>query len=279
MDTQMDSTVATNRISTAGLLLLVITGFAACSAYGQSNALWKRSRLARPASNAATAQPADNGTRSELLFAPRIGTGGRVLNSARPGYANETPSPNQSLLATSLMAVEVPPQKKFQVNDQVTVIVREDKRSTTDTTLKNEKKWDISTELEDWIRIDGDEHLVPQNFTRGVPNIGFTYDDKYNGKGKTERKELLTLRVTARIIDVKPNGTLVLEARKTIKSDDDTQLTTLTGTCRSEDVTPDNTVLSTQLADVNISTVSQGPAKDAATSGWLKKALDFLKPF
>jgi flagellar L-ring protein precursor FlgH len=263
------------------VLLAMSACWIAQIASAQSNALWRRPRANAMVAGQGSSQPVGggNGVPAQAVFSPRVGAGGRVFSFNRPGYANETPPPNPGLLAASLMAVEVPPRKKFQVHDQVTVIVREDKRSTTDTTLKNEKKWDISTDLEDWIRIDGDEHLVPQNFTRGVPNIGFVYDDKYNGKGKTERKEVLTLRVTATIIDVKPNGTLVLEAKKTIKSDDDVQLTTLTGTCRSEDVTPDNTVLSTQLANVNISTVSNGPAKDAATSGWLKKALDFLKPF
>lgn len=260
------------------LLAWCLCGVAPADA--QSNALWRRVR-ANGVSPAAASQSAEapSAAQATIVTAPRVGAGQRVFGFHRPGYTNETPPPNPGLLAASLTAVEVPPPRKFRVHDQVTVIVREDKRSTTDTTLKNEKKWDISTDIEGWIRIDGDEHLVPQNFTRGVPNVGFVYDDKYNGKGKTERKEVLTLRVTARVIDVKPNGTLVLEAKKTIQSDEDVQVTTLTGTCRSEDVTPDNTVLSTQLADVHISTVSRGPAKDAATSGWLKKALDFLKPF
>jgi flagellar L-ring protein FlgH len=192
--------------------------------------------------------------------------------------ADAPPAVNPTLMASSLIAVEPPVQKKFRVHDLITVIVREDKRSTSDAKLQSDKKWDISTQLQDWIRLNGDSKLVPQNFTNGRPNVGFQYNDKYDGTGKSERKDSLTTRITATVIDVKPNGLLVLEARKTITNEEDVQVTTLTGSCRGDDVTPDNTVLSTQLADVAIETKSSGPAQDGASRGWIKKLVDFLKP-
>lgn len=189
------------------------------------------------------------------------------------------PPPNMALLQSSLIAVQVPKPKRFKVNDLITVIIREDKRSQTDAKLQEDKKWQVTSALNKWVRLNPRDHLIPQAFPNGKPEADFTWDDKYGGTGKSERKDSLTTRITATIIDVKPNGTLVLEDTKTIKTDEDVQMLRLTGICRSEDVTPENTVLSTQLAKASIETENTGPGRDATRRGWLKKAVDFLRPF
>jgi flagellar L-ring protein precursor FlgH len=176
------------------------------------------------------------------------------------------------------MAVQVPKPRRFKVNDLVTVIVREDKRSQSDAKIESEKKWEVESELKEWIRIH-DHKLIPQNFSNGIPSVDFNWNDKYDGEGKNERKDSLTTRITATIIDVKPNGTLVLEDIKTIKTDEDVQILRLTGTCRSEDVSAENTVLSTQLARAKIETEHSGPSRDASKRGWLKQFVDFVNPF
>jgi flagellar L-ring protein precursor FlgH len=79
---------------------------------------------------------------------------------------------------------------------------------------------------------------------------------------------------------VKPNGNLVLEAKKNVQIGDDEGYTiSLTGECRGEDVTPQNTVLSTQVADAEIKVENRGAAKDASQRGWLKKLGDKLRLF
>jgi flagellar L-ring protein precursor FlgH len=188
------------------------------------------------------------------------------------------PPPNEILLATSLIAVEAPQPREIRVHDQITVVIREEKRSTSDSNLKREKKWEIDAELKKWIRLNEECKLVPQVFPAGNPAIDLNYDDKYEGKGKVGRQDSLVTRVTATVVDVKPNGILVLQAKKDIRIDEDRQVVTLTGTCRSEDVTPQNTVLSTQLAAVQIDIQHSGPARDAARRGWLARLWDLIRP-
>lgn len=233
----------------AGLVLVVL---AVAGTQAQSNSLFQRSR--EKAAHAAT-QPA------------------AVANPSAPGGV----APNPTLLHTSLIAVDLPPPKRVQVNDLVTIIIREDKRATSDSKLQNDKKWEIDTALAKWFRLDLHDRLVTQSFPER-PGVDFQYNDKYDGTGKVERQDSLTTRITATVIDVKPNGTLVLQARKSIKTDEDKQVMTLTGVCRTEDVTAQNTVLSTQLADAEISAENSGPARDAARRGWLKRGLDWLRP-
>lgn len=191
----------------------------------------------------------------------------------------EAPPPNPVLLNHSLIAVEAPKPRLVQVHDLVTIIVREDKRAMSDANLENEKRWRINSELSKWFRLDSRDRLVPQTFPRGTPGIGFDFNNRYEGEGRTTRADSLITRITAEVVDVKPNGTLVLEARKTIEVDEDTQILTLTGICRREDVDASNTILSTQLADAHITARHLGPARDAARRGWLMRGLDLLRPF
>jgi flagellar L-ring protein precursor FlgH len=194
------------------------------------------------------------------------------------GRDDGPPPPNQVLLAASLIAVEAPQPRQIKVHDRITIVIREEKRSTSDSDLKREKKWEIAAELKKWIRLNEAHKLVPQIFPEGNPALDLEYDDKYEGKGKVGRKDTLITRVTATVIDVKPNGDLVLEAKKDIRIDADRQVITLTGICRSEDVTAQNTVLSTQLADAKIDIQHTGPARDAARRGWLARIWDFVRP-
>jgi len=216
---------------------------------------------------------------------PAYGVRETLLPAAPPTYLypqtrayDDPPPPNEVLLAASLIAVEAPKPRRIKVHDRITIIIREEKRSTSDSELKREKKWEIAAELKKWIRINEQCKLIPQVFPAGNPAVDLEYDDKYQGKGKVGRKDSLVTRVTATVIDVKPNGDLVLEAKKDIKIDEDQQVIKLTGTCRSLDVTAQNTVLSTQLADAEIDIQHKGPARDAARRGWLARVWDLIRP-
>lgn len=54
---------------------------------------------------------------------------------------------------------------------------------------------------------------------------------------------------------------------------------TLIGYCRGQDVTADNSILSTQLADVELRTKNSGQVRDASRRGWLQRITDTLRPF
>ena len=83
--------------------------------------------------------------------------------------------------------------------------------------------------------------------------------------------------MTGKIIDVKPNGLLVIEARAKVEHDEEISTITLTGTCRKEDVTADNTILSTQIADKHVAVKNEGALRAVSTRGWIPKLLDLIK--
>ena len=185
---------------------------------------------------------------------------------------------NPTLEKHSLVAVQVKPPKTFAPHDLITIIIREQVKFEADGELQTKKKFDIKSNLSAFFKpIDG--VLGAATFGRGVPNIDFKIDNKLKNQADKDREDRLTTRITAEVIDVKPNGNLVLQARGMITFDNEVSVITLTGTVRNKDVTPDNTVLSTQLANKNISIQNTGAIRDGSRRGWIPRLLDAIGPF
>lgn len=178
----------------------------------------------------------------------------------------------------SWVTAKAVPPKTFKVGDLITIIVRETRRFQVKGDLKTKKEFDILSEIDAMFKLVRGG-VGAADFQRGSPNVEWSLESELKGKADTKRDDRMTLRLTGKIIDVKPNGLLVLEARAKVQHDDEISVITLTGTCRKEDVTADNTVLSTQIADKNIAIDNQGAVRGATSRGWIPKLLDVLKPF
>ncbi len=184
---------------------------------------------------------------------------------------------NPSLQANSLFAVQLPAPRVFKVHDLVTIVIREERKYKHDADLETKKKFDLGTKLNQWFRIN--DGWQQQKFPKGKPEISGTFEQNLKDSGQTQRSDMLTTRMTVDIIDIKPNGTLVLKGTKVIKTDEEEQNLVLSGTCRAQDVGPDNTILSTQISDMSIDTQSKGAVKDATRRGWIPKLLDTARPY
>lgn len=240
------------------------------AAVGQSNSLFGgRQRGVDRARQVPTSQP------SRPQVVPGAGLGiRRQIQEQQP-----KPKINAHLLRVSPYAVEAPEPEVIEVNDQVTIIIRETKSAKSDAKTEATKEWEHEWELSKWIKLSDKNGLIPALFEHGNPAVEFQHEDDYSGDGSYDRKDELTTRIQATVIDVKPNGTLVLEAAKTIEVDEERYTITVTGACRSIDVTPTNTILSTQIANLDIRVQHTGAIRDATRRGWFKRGLDLLRPF
>jgi len=175
-----------------------------------------------------------------------------------------------------ITAKPVPP-KTFKVGDLLTIIVREQRQFKADADLETKKEFDIRSQLDAFIKhVDGG--VGSADFRRGKPNIDFQFDTKLKTEGDTAREDRLIFRLSGKIIDVKPNGLLVIEAKARVQFDAEISTIALTGTCRKEDVTADNTILSTQVADKSVVVTNEGAIRAASRRGWIPRLLDLLRP-
>jgi len=188
-----------------------------------------------------------------------------------------------AIRSASVAAVQTPQPQQFAVNDLVTIIIRESTETDFESNLETEKSSEHTGEIAELPRLTlqdlVDLQVPPNQFEKGNPALDVQLEREFEGEGQYSRSEEMTGRITARILDVKPNGTLVLEARKFIESDGESFDITLTGTARAEDITADNTVLSTELYDLHLSKENDGALETASEKGVITKILDFVFNF
>ena len=178
---------------------------------------------------------------------------------------------SQAIAAHSYIAVQVPEPRQYIENDLVTIIIRESFKTDLKASLDTEKEMKTEGEITDIIDLDELLNLVvkPDPLSRGTPKIGVDMSNEFEGEGNYSRSETATGRITARIADVKPNGTIILEAKQTTVYDKEELVIILTGTCRAADITVDNTVLSTELYDLHMNKQHSGELKKSTKKGFL----------
>ena len=113
----------------------------------------------------------------------------------------------------------------------------------------------------------------------GVPllsGFGAQAGDNFRGGGSTTRGGSLNARMTAMVMEVLPNGNLVIEGRQTIVVNDEEQVIVVTGVVRPQDIQPDNTVLSTFVANATITYHGSGSIGEKQKPGLLTRLLNWL---
>ena len=205
-----------------------------------------------------------------------------TAESATAGTAGE-PSPlSPEVAAVSYTAVPVPPPRKFAKHDLVTIIVRESAEADVSASMETEKDTNVKGSIKAMPRLQLKELLDLQlrnSVITDPPSVDVGFKKDFEGSGDYKTEDSVTTRITARIIDVKPNGTLVLEARKFQRIDKETLEIVVTGTCRKEDVRSDNTVLSTQLYNLNLSKKHSGEIRRSTRKGILTRILEAVFHF
>lgn len=109
--------------------------------------------------------------------------------------------------------------------------------------------------------------------------INANVESTYQGSGSTSRKENLNATITARVVEVIPNGNLMIEGRRNVKVNDEDQEIVLEGIVRPRDIAADNTVNSIYVADAKITYSGRGIISDRQRPGWLMNIVDKVWPF
>lgn len=203
----------------------------------------------------------------------------RTVNPERMTFAQD----GQPTLASIGIAVVLPPEPRtFQMNDLITIIIAERSSASRKQKLETEKSMNMDGEVRATIDL---MKLLELRLQQGrtqeddLPVWGMSFDRDYEGEGKTNSDFSVTARVTARVVEVFPNGNLLLESRTTVVTDNEEQVILLSGIARADDISAQNTIQSSLLADLNLNMQHEGPVKNAAQKGVITRVLDTLFAF
>ncbi|BAM04818.1 flagellar basal body L-ring protein FlgH [Phycisphaera mikurensis] len=201
---------------------------------------------------------------------------------ASPGRQTDLRAIHADVAQASWFAVTRPAPRTYGLHDLVTIVIREDLSTDFTSELEVEKASEWDGGVKQFPHFDlGDLLKLRINESAITPEIALDLEAErsFEGEGNYKRRDSMSARLTARVIDVKPNGTLVLEARKHLASDDEEVTLVATGTCRVDDITLDNTIFSTQLYDLHLTKQHHGELRRGTKKGPLTKLIDALFPF
>jgi len=110
--------------------------------------------------------------------------------------------------------------------------------------------------------------LDPTSLVAGSSNTSF------KGGGSTTRTGELSATLSARVIEVLPNGDLALEGVREVDINGDIQILVLTGVVRTSDIRPGNIVPSTAIGQMRVRYFGRGLMKDNLKPGWIVRVLN-----
>ena len=111
-----------------------------------------------------------------------------------------------------------------------------------------------------------------------IPTLDLAAKSAFNGGGSTTTRLDAANRTAVTVVDVLPNGNLVVEGTKILRANKTTQYAYMRGVVRQFDVQRDNTVLSSNIADAQVEFIPSGDLTEAEKKGWLLRAWDKVKP-
>ncbi len=198
-----------------------------------------------------------------------------LLRPAKPQAAGLT------LENSSFLYRELPPEsrpRELMVNDIITVLVDYRTRLLSEGDAESRKTASLSAALTEWIRLrSGDLKPAPQS--DGDPSVAGTLNTQFRAESDIETRDSLTFRIAAKIVDIRPNGNLVIEAHQDIQINEEVWKISLTGVVRREAIQPDRTVSSDAVAELRILKNEKGQVHDGYARGWLKQLYDRFHAF
>lgn len=168
--------------------------------------------------------------------------------------------------------------KAHRVGDSVTIVVAEKAEGFNKGDTKSDKKSEHTSSID---ALGG----LMQRLQGLISNFDPTQilkaktESKFKADASTKRSGELSARLTATVQKVLRNGNMVLKGEQHIKINKEEQILVVEGIIRPYDILPDNTVLSSSLADARISYNGFGVVAERQSPGWLMRALDYVWPF
>jgi flagellar L-ring protein precursor FlgH len=164
-------------------------------------------------------------------------------------------------------------QRAAQIGDLVTVLVE----------IADQAKLENTTERS---RDNSEDVNITDLFgmARRLPGgnghiLGGTSGTSSTGSGSINRNESVTLRVAATVVQVLPNGNLVVAGKQQVRVNTELRDLQVSGIIRSQDIASDNTVRHDRLAEARIAYGGRGVVSDVQSPRYGQQFLDIVLPF
>jgi flagellar L-ring protein precursor FlgH len=156
--------------------------------------------------------------------------------------------------------------------DLLTVLVVEDTNAKRDRKTSTSRAQDMNAQVDQLF-------FKKWNYKGELPVFKASSARNFAGSGSIEDTGTVRATLSAQVTETLPNGNLVVLGQKEVIVAGESQVVTLTGIVRPEDILPNNTVLSTQIAEARINIIGSGPLNDAQRRTLVGRLLDWINLF
>ena len=166
-----------------------------------------------------------------------------------------------------------------QRGDILTVVIEiDDKAEITNSSNRSRKGSDAM----------GIPHMlgIPQRLDQNMPAgaslakaVGTNSTSSYQGDGSVSRKEKLTLRVAATVVDALPNGVLHIQGSQEVRVNFELRELIVEGFARPEDISRQNEITYDKIAGARISYGGRGQITDVQQPRYGQQVADMVLPF
>jgi len=182
---------------------------------------------------------------------------------------------------SSFIYRKLPPEqqmRELKIHDIITVLVDYRTSMLTEGDAENRKTNNLNAFLNNWVKFDG-KNLTPDPQPNGPLAVSGNLQSQFRVESDMELRDQLTFRIAAEIVDIRPNGNLVIEAHQTVMINEEKWMQSLTGVVRRTAIGPDRVVRSDEIADLRIDKQQVGFIRDSYKRGWLQLWYDKWKAF
>jgi flagellar L-ring protein FlgH len=193
---------------------------------------------------------------------------------------------SQILLASLLLAAAATAQNPYvrsgagiaviadprarNVGDILTIVVQEQH------SVRNEEKVERRQDTSLAARLDA-YSLSDKTFQSNVlPRIDVRKEQDFQGEAKQNQGSDVRASIAVVVVDVQPNGNLVVAGARSVTVNDETRTLRISGVVRQLDITPGNTIGSALVADARISITGEGANTRQVTRGPVGQLFDTL---
>ena len=189
--------------------------------------------------------------------------------------------PGVKMQEASHICEEKPKEVRLEKEDIVKILIDENIKATIDDELDVEKGVARSAGITHYPRFTrSNSPKYISGVALDTPQIGWKADSKLDGEGTREREDRFRAEIAAKVVEVKPNGNVIVEARRFIQVGEEKMHLTLTAEAAVKDFEKDGrTIKSAMLHDMRIEQKLEGAVATSTKRGWLTRLFDKIDPF
>lgn len=193
------------------------------------------------------------------------------FEASRPTYYSPPPPQNGAIFQAGYEVSLYEDMRARRVGDILTIILTEKTKASKQAATNTAR--DSSVEIANPTLFGGQLKFdLPRPFNTAINGAtletSLGSSNSFKGEGDSAQSNSLTGSITVTVAEVLPNGNLFVKGQKRLTINQGDEYVQFSGIVRAADINPDNSVLSTKVADANIAYVGEGMVADVNSQGW-----------